>query len=173
MIRISDIPNLLYEWLKVKFTLKMTLQLWDSWTLSIKRTNKKSPLLSFSHRKLIFYKCIFTILIKVMLQRVLESPFQKYDWFWLGNMTTRIPLQQAKVFQIPPLTIALINCTKRNKINVINWMNLAKSSPTETKCGIINKINRTLYIIWFLEDITNNSNKYCIFGLTFQSPIIK
>ena len=30
---------------------------------------------------------------------------------------------------------------------------------------IINKINRSLYIIWLLEEITNNSNKYCIFGL--------
>ena len=36
---------------------------------------------------------------------------------------------------------------------------------------IINKINRSLYIIWLLEEITNNSNKYCIFGLTFQSKI--
>ena len=36
---------------------------------------------------------------------------------------------------------------------------------------IINKINRSLYIIWLLEEITNNSNKYCIFGLTFQSPL--
>ena len=33
---------------------------------------------------------------------------------------------------------------------------------------IINKINRSLYIIWLLEEIANNSNKYCIFGLTFQ-----
>ena len=38
---------------------------------------------------------------------------------------------------------------------------------------IINKINRSLYIIWLLEEITNNSNKYCIFGLTFQSPLSK
>ena len=36
---------------------------------------------------------------------------------------------------------------------------------------IINKINRSLYIIWLLEEITNNSNKYCIFRLTFQSPL--
>ena len=34
---------------------------------------------------------------------------------------------------------------------------------------IINKINRSLCIIWLLEEITNDSNKYCIFGLTFQS----
>ena len=26
---------------------------------------------------------------------------------------------------------------------------------------IINKINRSLYIIWLLEEIINNSNKYC------------
>ena len=26
-------------------------------------------------------------------------------------------------------------------------------------------------MIWLLEEITNNSNKYCIFGLTFQSPL--
>ena len=38
---------------------------------------------------------------------------------------------------------------------------------------IINKINRSLYIIWLLEEKTNNSNKYCIFGLTFQSPLSK
>ena len=38
---------------------------------------------------------------------------------------------------------------------------------------IINKINRSLYIIWLLEEITNNSNKYCIFWLTFQSPLSK
>ena len=34
-------------------------------------------------------------------------------------------------------------------------------------------MNRSLYIIWLLEEITNNSNKYCIFGLTFQSPLSK
>ena len=28
-------------------------------------------------------------------------------------------------------------------------------------------------MIWLLEEITNNSNKYCIFGLTFQSPLSK
>ena len=142
MVRISDIPksHLLYEWLKVKFILKMTLQLWDSRSLSIKRATEKSPLLSFSYVKLIFYKCIFTVLIKVMLQRFLESAFQKYDWFWLGNMTRRILLQQAKVFQIPPLTIPFINCTKFNKNECfavkakgITWINLATSSPTETK----------------------------------------
>ena len=38
---------------------------------------------------------------------------------------------------------------------------------------IINKTNRSLYIIWLLEGITNNSNKYCIFGLTFQSPNVQ
>ena len=27
---------------------------------------------------------------------------------------------------------------------------------------IINKINRSLYIIWLLEEITNNSNKYLL-----------
>ena len=37
---------------------------------------------------------------------------------------------------------------------------------------LINKINGSLYIIWLLEEITNNSNKYCIFGLTFQSPLL-
>ena len=120
MVRIPDIlkSNLLYERLKVKFILKMTLQLWDSWALSIKRANEKSPLLSFSYGKPIFAKYLFTILIKVMLQRFLESPFQKYNWFWLGNMTRRIPLEQAKVFQISTLTISLINCTKPNKMNV-------------------------------------------------------
>ena len=121
MVRISDIPksNLLYERLKVKFILKMALRLWDSWALSIKRANEKSPLLSFSYGKLVFSKCIFTILIKVMLQRFLESPFQKYDWFWLGNMTKRIPLQQAKVEakQVSTLTIPFINAQ-----NLIKWM---------------------------------------------------
>ena len=121
MVRIPDIlkSNLLYERLKVKFILKMALRLWDSWALSIKRANEKSPLLSFSYGKLIFSKCIFTILIKVMLQRFLESPFQKYDWFWLGNMTKRIPLQQAKVEakQVSTLTIPFINAQ-----NLIKWM---------------------------------------------------
>ena len=57
MVRISDIPksHSLYEWLKVKLILKMTLQLWDSRSLSIKRATEKSPLLSFSYVKLIFY----------------------------------------------------------------------------------------------------------------------
>ena len=45
------------------------------------------------------------------------------------------------------------------------------SSKRRTLKDLINKINRSLYIIWLLEDIANNSNKYCIFGLTFQSPL--
>ena len=47
---------------------------------------------------------------------------------------------------------------------------LAHKKHIETKMFLINKINRNLYIIWLLEEMTNNSNKYCIFGLTFQSP---
>ena len=34
---------------------------------------------------------------------------------------------------------------------------------------VINTINRSLYITWLLEEITNNSNKYCIFGLTLET----
>ena len=37
---------------------------------------------------------------------------------------------------------------------------------------IINKINRSLYIIWLLEEITNNFNKYCN-GLWKVSPNIQ
>ena len=40
---------------------------------------------------------------------------------------------------------------------------------------IINKINRSLYIIWLMEEITNNSNKYNSNGSNYllSLPIIK
>ena len=63
-------------------------------------------------------------------------------------MTRKIPLQQVKVFQILPLTIRHINCTKPNKMNFLKsklrvlhewiWQNLAPLLPNLPKlCALL------------------------------------
>ena len=77
----------------------------------------------------------------MILIKVITNTFRmSISKIWLVLMTRKIPLQQVKVFQILPLTIRHINCTKPNKMNSLKsklrvlheWIS-PKSSPSVTK----------------------------------------